>query len=131
MTSTNTVAAEIKTLSDRLRASAAAHRAKLLADPNTPPAYRQRLILEAQRDEAQRREEARQQEQAQQSAPTRTRKRRPSVSGVIRQMKRAGVDVAGCEVQRDGTVRIISGKPVAITDTDINDTTTPDPSEWN
>lgn len=68
-------------------------------------------------------------DEVQQPTPTRTRKRRPSVSSVIRQMKRAGVEVAGCEVNpRDGTVRIITGKPVGVGDTD--DTTIPDP-KWN
>ena len=37
----------------------------------------------------------------------RTRKRKPSIASVIRQMQRAGVDVAGCEINpRDGTVTI-------------------------
>jgi hypothetical protein len=44
--------------------------------------------------------------------PTPTRQRKPSVASVIRQMKRAGVEIAGCEVNpRDGTVRVLTGKP--------------------
>jgi hypothetical protein len=43
--------------------------------------------------------------------PTRTRKRKPSVASVIRQMKRAGVEIAGCVINpRDGTVKIITNK---------------------
>ena len=55
------------------------------------------------------------------------RKRRPSVSSVIRQMKRAGVEVAGCEVQRDGTIRIIGGKPGETTPDNNDD----DRNEWD
>lgn len=58
------------------------------------------------------------------------RKRKPSVASVIRQMQRAGVEIAGCEINpRDGTVKVISGKPVG--DLDMDSTTaSPDP-KWN
>jgi hypothetical protein len=47
--------------------------------------------------------------------PKRTRKRKLPVASVIRQMKRAGVEIAGCEIdRRDGTVRVIAGKPVTM-----------------
>lgn len=58
----------------------------------------------------------------------RTRKRKPTLASVILAMKRAGVEIAGCEVNpRDGTVRVVSGKPVGGIDTDD---TSPDP-RWN
>jgi hypothetical protein len=61
------------------------------------------------------------------SKPKRTRK--PSVARVIQQMKRAGVEIAGCEINpRDGTVRVLAGKP--IDGVDIDDTTPIDRSEW-
>ena len=41
----------------------------------------------------------------------------------IRQMKRAGVEVAGCEIQRDGTVKVVTGKPSEATTTDDNNKT--------
>ena len=42
----------------------------------------------------------------------RTRKRKPTVTSVIREMKRAGIEIAGCEINpHDGTVRVITGKP--------------------
>ena len=60
------------------------------------------------------------------SKPRRTRK--PSVVRVIQQMKRAGVEIAGCEINpRDGTVRVLAARP---TD-DIEDTTPIDRGEWN
>ena len=60
----------------------------------------------------------------------RTRKRKPTIASVIRQMKRAGVEVAACEVNpRDGTVKVISGKPVGDLDMD-SATASPDP-KWN
>ena len=62
------------------------------------------------------------------SKPRRTRK--PSVARVIQQMKRAGVEIAGCEINpRDGTVKVIAGKPVDGGNTDI-DKTAIDRSEW-
>jgi hypothetical protein len=61
--------------------------------------------------------------------PTRTRKRKPTVANVIRQMKRAGVEIAGCEINpRDGTVKVLSGKPAGDIDTD-DTTASPDP-KW-
>ena len=60
--------------------------------------------------------------------PRRTRK--PSVARVIQQMKRAGVEIAGCEVNpRDGTVKVIAGKPVDGSNIDIDETAI-DRSEW-
>jgi hypothetical protein len=44
--------------------------------------------------------------------PTRTRKRRPSAAPVIRHLKQAGFEITGCDIQRDGTIKIITGKPV-------------------
>jgi hypothetical protein len=117
-TDTDTVSAETKRLADRLRVARAAAWA---ANPNPSPL--QRKLHEAQ-------QRATVLDEAQQPTPTRTRKRKPTVASVIRQMKRAGVEVAGCEVQRDGTVRIITGKPSEAMMTDNNDTTTPDP-KWN
>jgi hypothetical protein len=39
----------------------------------------------------------------------RTRQRKPTVASVIRQMQRAGVEVAGCKINpRDGTVVVIT-----------------------
>ena len=62
--------------------------------------------------------------------PTRTRKRKPTVASVIRQMKRAGVEVAGCKINpHDGTVMVVTGKPVG-SDIDMDDTASPDP-KWN
>jgi hypothetical protein len=56
------------------------------------------------------------------------RKRRPTVAGVIRQMQRAGVDVAGVEISpHEGAIKVISGKPVGVIDTDA---ASPDP-RWN
>ena len=67
------------------------------------------------------------------SKPRRTRK--PSVARVI---QRAGVEIAGCEINpRDGTVRVIAGSPVnspvapPTSGSDIEDTTPIDRSEWN
>jgi hypothetical protein len=62
----------------------------------------------------------------------RTRQRKPSVSSVIRQMQRAGVEVAGCEINpRDGTIKVLSGKPVGGDITDIDEASPIDRSEWN
>ena len=61
---------------------------------------------------------------------TRTRKRRPTVASLIRQIKRAGVEVAGFEINpRDGTVKVIPGKPVG--DVEVTDAAPIDRSEWN
>ena len=55
----------------------------------------------------------------------RTRKRKPSVASVIRQMKRAGVEVVGCEINpRDGPVELICGQPVQMKADD-------DRNEWD
>ena len=62
------------------------------------------------------------------ASASRGRTRKPSVARVIQQMKRAGVEIAGCEINpRDGTVRVIAAQP---TD-DIEDTTPIDRGEWN
>ena len=59
------------------------------------------------------------------SAVKQTCKRKPSVASVIRQMKLAGVEIAGCEINpRDGTVMVVSGKPVPMQADD-------DHNEWD
>ena len=59
--------------------------------------------------------------------PTRTRQRKPSLASVIRQMKHAGFEIAGCEIDpRDGTVKVVTGKPVDATTPDDNDS-----NEWD
>jgi hypothetical protein len=46
----------------------------------------------------------------------RTRKRKPSIASVIRQMQRAGVEIAGVEVNpSDGAIMVRSGKPTDAT----------------
>jgi hypothetical protein len=60
----------------------------------------------------------------------RTRKRKPSPTSEMRKMKRAGFDIAGCEFKRDGTFKVITGKPTDAGDIDMDDTTL-DRSEWN
>jgi hypothetical protein len=58
----------------------------------------------------------------------RTRQRKPTLSGVIRQIERAGLEIARCEYNRDGTVNVVTGKPSV----EISDDTAPiDRSEWN
>jgi len=47
------------------------------------------------------------------------RQRKPTLSGVIRQMERAGLEIARCEYKRDGTVNVVPGKPSV----DISDDT--------
>ena len=59
----------------------------------------------------------------------RTRKRKPTLAGVARQAAKAGVEVAGYEVRPDGTIKVLTGKPVGAIDMD--DTASPDRSEWN
>ena len=58
----------------------------------------------------------------------RTRKRKPTLAAVARQAAKAGVEVAGYEVRPDGTIKVITGKPVGAIDID---TASPDRSEWN
>ena len=61
----------------------------------------------------------------------RTRQRKSTVVSAIRQMKRAGLDIAGCEFNpREGTFKVIAGKPVDASDIDSDDTRSPDP-KWN
>ncbi len=62
--------------------------------------------------------------------PVKRRKRKPTLAGVARQAVKAGIPVAGYEV-RDGSIKVITGKPGEATTPDDNDTTTsPDP-KWN
>ena len=56
-----------------------------------------------------------------------TRQRKPSLTSVIRQAAKAGVEIAGYEVRPDGTIGVIVGKPVG--DVEI-DGTSSDP-KWN
>jgi len=61
----------------------------------------------------------------------RTRRRKPTVASAIRQMKRVGLDIAGCEFNpREGTFKVIAGKPVNSRDIDSDDSRSPDP-KWN
>ena len=155
---TDTVSARVERLLDQLRASKAAARTERLtrlADQNTPPEQRKvdeaRERYDVQLREAQERHDAQEREahrrevakrfdelekeaqrrEAQQPkpTPTRTRKRRPTLTGVARQVTKAGVDVARYDVRPDGTISVVTGKPVG--DIDTNDTTaSPDP-KWN
>ena len=60
--------------------------------------------------------------------PTRTRKRKPSIASVIRQMQRAGVEIAGVEVNpRDGAIMVRSGKPIEATTSEAG----PLANEWD
>ena len=61
----------------------------------------------------------------------RTRKRKPTLAGVARQAAKAGIPVAGYEVRSDGSIKIITGKPVRGGEIEMDDTTSPDRSEWN
>jgi hypothetical protein len=61
----------------------------------------------------------------------RTRKRKPTLAGVARQAARAGIPVAGYEVRSDGSIKIITGKPVLGGEIEMDDTTPIDRSEWN
>ena len=57
--------------------------------------------------------------------PTRTRERKPTVASLIGQMKRAGLDIAACEINpREGTFKIVTGKPVQMNADD-------DRNEWD
>jgi hypothetical protein len=67
-------------------------------------------------------------EDAEPVEPVKRRKRKPTVASVIRQMQRAGVEIAGVEINpRDGSIIVRTGKPVGGIDTDA---TSPDP-RWN
>ena len=57
----------------------------------------------------------------------RTRQRKPSLAAVARQAAKAGVEVARYDFRPDGTISIVTGKPVGDIETDD---TTPDP-KWN
>ena len=69
-------------------------------------------------------------EDAEPIEPITRRKRRPTLASVAKQAAKAGVDVAAYDVRPDGTVRVIIGKPGAVS-VDLDDTTIPDRSEWN
>lgn len=59
----------------------------------------------------------------------RTRQRKPTVASVIRQMQRAGVEIAGIEINpRDGTIIVRTGNPLG--GIDMDDTASADP-RWN
>ena len=94
-----------------------ARRVASLADPNTP--LWKRKLLEARPPPPG-------------SWKTQCRSRRGHaaqavVASVIGQMKQAGLDIAGCEIDpREGTVKIVTGKPVEATTPD-----TPDSNEWD
>jgi hypothetical protein len=115
-----------KPLLDQLRASRAA-RAALLADPNTHPTLRRMLEARQRSDDEMQLPTFDEQPTPK---PTRTRQRKPTVANVIRQMQRAGVEIAGCEISpRDGTVKVVTGKPVGGGDPD--DTTASQDPKWN
>ena len=67
-------------------------------------------------------------ELAQPPKPTRPRKRKPTLAGVARQAAKAGVEVARYDFRPDGTISIVTGKPVG--EIDMDDTASPDP-KWN
>ena len=68
-------------------------------------------------------------ELAQQLKPTRPRKRKPTLAGVARQAAKAGIPVARYDFRPDGTISLVTGKPDG--DTNVDDTTPKDRSEWN
>ena len=59
----------------------------------------------------------------------RRRQRKPTLAGVKRQAVKAGVEVARYDFRPDGTISIVTGKPVG--EIDVDDTTPIDRSEWN
>ncbi len=106
---------------DQLRA----RRAARLADPNTSPL--QRMLDKAHLRPPLPWWETGEPPPVQPVKPTRQRK--PTVASVIRQMQRAGVEIAGCEINpRDGTIIVRTGKPVG--GIDMDDTASPDP-RWH
>ena len=68
-------------------------------------------------------------ELTQQRKPTRPRKRKPTLAGVARQAAKAGIPVARYDFRPDGTISLVTGKPDG--DTNVDDTTPKDRSEWN
>jgi hypothetical protein len=58
----------------------------------------------------------------------RRRQRKPSLTSIIRQAAKAGVEIAGYEVRPDGTIKIVTGKPVG--DIELDDSASSDP-KWN
>jgi hypothetical protein len=113
------VDAEIKRMVDQLRARKAA----ALADPNLPP-WRRKLY-EAKPPPVWELEDP-----MPTRTPTRTRQRKPTLAGVARQATKAGVEVARYDFRPDGTISIVTGKPVGSGETDMDDTASPDP-KWN
>ena len=109
------VTAAVNRLADQLRA----RRLATLADPNAPPLSQ--MIAEAQ-------QRAELLDQTQQPKPIRTRKRRPTLAAVARQAAKAGITVAAYDVRPDGTIKIVTGKPVGADQMD--DTASSDP-KWN
>ena len=59
----------------------------------------------------------------------RTRQRKPTLARVARQAAKAGIPVARYDFRPDGTISIVVGK--AVSDIDMDDTTSPDRSEWD
>ena len=59
----------------------------------------------------------------------RTRQRKPTLASVARQAAKAGIPVARYDFRPDGTISIVVGKPIC--DIDMDDTTSPDRSEWD
>ena len=68
-------------------------------------------------------------ELAQQLKPTRPRKRKPTLAGVARQATKAGIPVARYDFRPDGTISVVTGKPVGGTSTWTTQHS-PDP-KWN
>jgi hypothetical protein len=61
----------------------------------------------------------------------RTRKRKPTLAAVARQVGKAGIPVTGYEVRSDGSIRIITSKSKLSGEIEMDDTTPIDQSEWN
>ena len=105
---------------ERLTAQLRSAKAARLADPNLHPTLRRMYEAKPLPDEAQ------------PVKPTRTRQRKPSLAGVARQEAKAGVEVARYDFRPDGTISIVTGKPVDGSEIETDDTTaSPDRSEWN
>jgi len=68
-------------------------------------------------------------EDAEPIEPIKRRKRKPTLTSVARQAAKARVAVAAYDVRPDGTIRVVIGKPGAVS-VDLDDTI-PDRSEWN
>jgi hypothetical protein len=59
--------------------------------------------------------------------PKRNRIRKPTLANVAKQAVKAGIDAARYEVGVDGTIVVVTGKPINSTETGTN----PDADEWN